>query len=133
MNLGQAGQQSGLSAKTIRYDEEVNLVVPERRTNGCRTYDSRDMHKIRVLQRARNLSLSIGDSRLLLILYEDRERVSVDVKSIVGTYFAEIDGKFAGLQSLRDVLAYLVCACRGDELPDCPILDDLVGEAGPEH
>ena len=133
MNLGQAGQQSGLSARTIRHDEDVNLVVSERWTNGCGTYDSCDMHEFCVLQRARNLSLSIGDSLLLLILYEDRERVSVNVKSIVGTYFAEIDDKFAGLQSLCDVLTRLVCTCRGDEMPDCPILDGLAGEAGPEH
>ncbi len=133
MNIGRAGQQSGLCAKTIRYDEEVNLVVSERQANGWRTYDSRYMHEFCVLRRARNLSLSIGNSRLLFILYEDRERVSVNVKSIVGTYFAEIDDKFTGLQSLCDALARLVCACRDDEMPDCPILDGLAGEAGSEH
>ena len=133
MNLGQARQQSGLSAQTIRCDEGANLVLSERWTNGYWTYDSCDMHEFCFLQCARNPNLSIGDFCLLLILYEDRERVSVNVKSIVGTYFVEIDDKFAGLQSLCDVLTRLVCTCRGDEMPDCPILDGLAGEAGPEH
>ncbi len=133
MNLGQAEQQACLSAQTIRYGKEVNLVVSELWTNGCWAYESRDMRESCILQNARNVSFSICDSRLLLIFYEDRERVSIDVKSIVETYFSEIDDKFTGLESLRDVLARLVCACRGDEIPDRPILDGVAGEAGPEH
>ncbi|MDP6951513.1 MAG: Cu(I)-responsive transcriptional regulator [Alphaproteobacteria bacterium] len=133
MNIGQAGKQSGLSAKTIRYYEEVGLVVPERRANGYRAYDPRDVHKLRFLQRARNLGFSIDDCRALLSLYEDRERASADVKGIAEAHLAAIDDKITDLQSLRGVLAHLIHACHGDERPDCPILDDLAGEIGPGH
>lgn len=133
MNIGQAGQQSGLSAKTIRYYEEVGLISPERKANGYRAYVPRDVHKLRFLQRARNLGFSIGDCRALLSLYDDRERVSADVKGIAEAHLAEVDDKIAALQSLRGVLAHLIHACHGDERPDCPILDDLAGESGPGH
>ena len=38
---------------------------------------------------------------------------------------AQIDGKIEQLQSMRNALAHLVATCRGDDRPDCPILEDL--------
>jgi hypothetical protein len=37
----------------------------------------------------------------------------------------EIEEKQRELQSLHDELAHLVTACRGDHMPDCPIIDYL--------
>ena len=39
MNIGEATDRSGISAKMIRYYEEVGLVTPSRRANGYRDYD----------------------------------------------------------------------------------------------
>ena len=39
MNIGEAAKQSGLSSKTIRYYESIDLIVPSaRRDNGYREY-----------------------------------------------------------------------------------------------
>lgn len=125
MNISAAAMQTGLSAKTIRYYEEIDLVTPGRGANGYRAYQERDIHKLRFLQRARSLGFSIKDCRTLLSLYEDTGRASADVKAIALSRVADIDRKIDELSSLRDILRELAEKCHGDERPDCPILDGL--------
>ncbi|HCK19057.1 MULTISPECIES: Cu(I)-responsive transcriptional regulator [Thalassospira] len=125
MNISDAAADSGLPAKTIRYYEDIGLVSPGRLANGYRDYDEHDLHKLRFLQRARGLGFSVEDCRVLLSLYEDRNRASADVKKIAKTHLIEIERKIAELQSLRDTLSDLVQSCHGDDRPNCPIINDL--------
>jgi len=131
MNIGEAEDRSSLPAKTIRYYEEIGLVVPARQANGYRDYDETDVHKLAFLHRARGLGFSVEECRALLSLYQDRHRASSDVKRIAQDHLARIENKITELESLRRTLAHLVEACHGDTRPDCPILDDLAG-AGAE-
>ncbi|MGF1592552.1 MAG: Cu(I)-responsive transcriptional regulator [Kiloniellaceae bacterium] len=125
MNIGEAAQASGLPAKTIRYYEDIGLVVADRRGNGYRDYAREHVYKLRFVQRARSLGFSVDECRSLLSLYEDRQRASAEVKQVAEARLADIDRKIEELQSMRDTLSRLVDACRGDHRPDCPILDDL--------
>lgn len=128
MNVRDAAARSGLPAKTIRYYDDIGLVVPDRRDNGYRDYDGRAVQKLAFLKRARQLGFSIDDCRHLLSLYEDKGRASADVKALAETHLAEIDVRLAELNELRETLAHLVHACRGDDRPDCPILAGLSGK-----
>lgn len=125
MNIGDVSDRSGLPAKTIRYYEDIGLVRPERRENGYREFEDRDLHKLAFLGRARSLGFSIRECRTLLSLYEDRERSSSDVKKIARSHLARIDQKIDELRALSATLRELVEHCRGDERPECPIMDDL--------
>ncbi|MEX0694680.1 MAG: Cu(I)-responsive transcriptional regulator [Rhodospirillales bacterium] len=128
MNVRDAGKRSGLPSKTIRYYDEIGLVVPDRRENGYRDYDNQAVQKLAFLKRARQLGFSIEDCRQLLSLYEDKERASADVKMLAEKHLTEIDKRLEELQQLRSTLKHLVHACHGDERPDCPILADLSGQ-----
>ena len=127
MNIGDAAGETGLWAKTIRYYEDIGLVVANRRDNGYRDYDARHLHKLRFVQRARSLGFSVDECRHLLSLYEDQSRASSDVKALAEALLAEIDRKLAELKGLRGALAGLIESCHGDDRPDCPILDALAG------
>lgn len=131
MNISDVATRAGLPAKTIRYYEEIGLVVPRRSANGYRAFDETDVHKLAFLGRARALGFSIEDCRALLALYEDESRESADVRDIAEHHLTEIEQKIAGLQEMRDTLRVLVESCAGDSRPDCPILASLEGgEAG---
>lgn len=125
MNIGQAAEKANLPAKTIRYYEDIGLVTPGRLENGYRDYSDDDLHKLRFLQRARGLGFSVEDCRVLLSLYEDRNRASSDVKEIAKAHLSEIERKISELQSLQKTLSDLVHACHGDDRPHCPIINDL--------
>jgi Cu(I)-responsive transcriptional regulator len=129
MNIGEAAERSGLPAKTIRYYEDIGLVVADRQANGYRDYSERHVHKLCFVQRARSLGFTVDECRSLLSLYEDESRASADVKRLARSRLADIDRKLAELRGMRAALSALIEHCHGDERPDCPILDDLAGEA----
>ncbi|MDF1671669.1 MAG: Cu(I)-responsive transcriptional regulator [Roseovarius sp.] len=124
-NIGQASRQSYLPAKTIRYYEEISLIKPLRAENGYRDYCDKDIHRLRFLQRSRSLGFTIEECRLLLSLYDDEHRDSLDVETIAKDKIEEIDRKVNELRSLKLTLTLLVDNCHGDHRPDCPIIDDL--------
>lgn len=129
MNVGAAARRSGLPAKTIRYYEDIGLISPARAGNGYRDYTGEDVHRLAFLRRARGLGFSIEDCRQLMALYRDKSRASHDVRELAKKHVAGIEEKVRELQAMRATLQTLIHACHGDERPDCPILDDMAGDA----
>lgn len=125
MNIGEAKAFSGLPVKTIRYYEDIGLVLPARLPNGYRNFADEDVHRLAFLAHARSLGFSIFECRELLSLYKDKDRASSDVKRIAEAHLAEIDIKLKELGAMRETLSHLVHNCHGDDRPDCPILDGL--------
>ena len=85
---------------------------------------------MRFIRRARDLGLSIERIKLLVGLWQDRERSSGDVKRVAEEHIAELETKILELTATRDSLRDLADACHGDHRPECPILRDLEGGAG---
>ncbi|SLN14013.1 HTH-type transcriptional regulator HmrR [Pseudoruegeria aquimaris] len=129
MNIGEVASRSGLPPKTIRYYEDIGLVRPQRGSNGYRAFRETDLHKLIFLGRARALGFSIEDCRVLLSLYEDESRESAQVKAIAQQHLSAIEEKITQLQAMHATLSHLVNSCHGDDRPDCPILNDLAGQA----
>ena len=128
MNIGKAAKLSDMSAKTIRYYEDIGLVLPVGRNDaGYRDYSAREVHMLQFLNRARSLGFSVKDCRELLSLYNDGERASADVKVIAQTHVDEISRKIDELKEMRLTLSALMNKCHGDDRPDCPILQGLAG------
>jgi Cu(I)-responsive transcriptional regulator len=128
MNIGQAAQASGVSAKMIRYYESMGLVAKARRTDGgYRIYGENDIHTLRFIRRARDLGFSVKQIDHLLGLWRNRRRASADVRRIAQEHVVELDQKIQELQAMRRTLQELVQHCHGDRRPECPILEDLAG------
>ena len=128
MNIGQAGEASGLSAKAIRYYEMAGLIRRASRSDGgYRVYGQSDVRLLRFIRRARDLGYSIERIQRLLDLWQDNDRASADVKRLALDHIAEIDAKIAALMAMRDAVQEMASACEGDRRPDCPILHDLDG------
>lgn len=126
MTIGQASASSGVPPKTIRFYEELGLVKPaERFANRYRAYDESNIQTLRFIRRARDLGFSLQEIDKLLALYRNRRRASEDVKRLALAHVAELDHKIAELTRIRDTLADLARHCRGDQRPECPILDEL--------
>ena len=128
LNISEAAEQSGVSAKMIRYYESLGLLAEARRTSaGYRIYDEREVHTLRFVRRARDLGFSIEEIQHLLGLWQNRGRSSRDVRKVAQQHLVDLDRRIAELQTIRRTLQQLVEHCHGDQRPDCPILDDLAG------
>ncbi len=135
MNIGEAAAASGVSAKMIRYYEQIGLIEPAARSGGnYRVYNADDVHTLRFVRRARGLGFSIDDTEQLLGLWRDRSRASGEVKAIASGHIADLERKIAELQEMTGTLRNLVSCCAGDKRPHCPILNELAGApAGHGH
>lgn len=126
MNIGQAADASGVTAKMIRYYESIGLVAAVHRTEaGYRKYGEADVQILRFIKRSRDLGFSLERIRTLLGLWKDTGRKSADVKKLAWQYIAELDRDILKLQSIRAQLEQLAVCCQGDNRPDCPILEEL--------
>ena len=126
MNIGTVAEKSGVPAKTIRYYESIGLIPSaNRRENGYRTYSDIEMHTLHFIKRARSLGFSVEEVRELLDLWQNRRRSSASVKAVATAHVRALDRKIAELKSMGSTLANVIERCRGDDRPDCPILDDL--------
>jgi len=128
MNIGEVAKASGVSAKMIRYYEEVGLLPPSQRTSaGYRRYSEADLHRLNFVRRARDLGFSVKEIGELLSLWSDHTRQSADVKRLAQTHIEALQQKIRELDAMVATLQTLVGCCAGDERPDCPILDGLEG------
>ena len=126
MNIGQAAQATGISAKMIRYYESIGLIVPAGRTaSGYRTYTEQDLHTLRFVRRARGLGFSVEQMHELLALWRDRKRASAEVKRVALRHVEELERKAAELQQMADTLKHLARHCHGNDRPECPIIESL--------
>lgn len=67
--IGEVASQVGLSLRTIRYYEEVGLVVPSGRTQGgFRLYTDSDIDRLRLIKQMKPLDFTLNEMRDLLSL-----------------------------------------------------------------
>ena len=126
MNISQAAQACGLPNKTIRYYEEIGLVVPMRQeSNDYRVYSLGDVAQLRFLQRARAVGFSLDECRELLALYANPQRRSGQAKALVSEKIVQVDQQLIALHAMRDTLVGMANECAGDDRSDCAIIEQL--------
>ncbi|MGH8073999.1 MAG: Cu(I)-responsive transcriptional regulator [Lysobacter sp.] len=129
-NIGEAASLSGVTAKMIRHYESIGLIPEAGRTfAGYRLYSDPDIHRLRFIKRARSLGFSIKQIEVLLALWSDHSRASAEVKQLAKQHADELGTRIAEMQAMQRTLEDLARRCHGDQRPDCPILDDLSGQA----
>ncbi len=130
MTIGEAARASGLSAKMIRYYEEIRLIsAPGRSAAGYRRYGELDVQTLRFLRRARLLGFSVAQMRDLLALWRDEARASADVKRLALAHADALEEKARAITEMSRALRHLAESCEGDGRPNCPIIDELAGNA----
>lgn len=126
INISKAAKAAGLPVKTVRYIGNIDLVAAQQRSaSGYRLYDDRSLRKLIFVRRTRSFGFSIEACRDLLDLYHDSGRSGFDVKRLAEGRLTNIDQKQHDLQSLLDDLSHFIRAWRGDQRPECPILEYL--------
>ena len=137
MNIGDAARLSGVSAKMIRYYEEVGLITPPARNqNRYRSYAKSNIHELKFIRRARDLGFTVEQISGLMHLWRDRSRASADVKRIALEHVAALEAKQREIEEMANTLKHLAANCHGDGRPDCPIIENLAegcSHASPTH
>ena len=126
VNIGKAAKLSNLTVKTVRYYADIGLVRPlKNNSTGYRDFSDDDLAKLQFVAKARKFNFSIQECEELLSLYSDKNRSSKEVKALTLEKISQIDAKLIELKDLRHQLSFLANNCKGNDRPECPILDAL--------
>jgi len=126
MNIGEAAKQAGVTAKMIRHYEMTGLLPEAERTDaGYRQYGEQDIARLGFIRRCRLLGFSLDEIRELLTLWENPNRTAREVKSLAQQQLQEVENKINELKAMQQTLQSMIDACRGDDCPQCSILDHL--------
>jgi MerR family mercuric resistance operon transcriptional regulator len=128
MTAGQVARQAGVGVETVRFYEKNGLLEePARRSSGFREYDEETVHRLRFIQRAKELGFTLSEIKELLSL-RCSERPCNDVRERAEAKVAEIEAKVALLLRMKGVLGRLASSCcEPHDASRCPILEVLEG------
>ena len=108
LTIGQIARRTGISAKTIRFYEEIGLLPrPPRGPNSYRRYSLADVNRLLLLRRIRLLGLPLSSAKPLLIGASDARcgDVQRELNSLVEQRLHAIDQEIAELHTLRETIA----------------------------
>jgi MerR family redox-sensitive transcriptional activator SoxR len=117
-HIGDIAKKSGVPASTIRYYEEIELLLPAHRVNGRRRYDDTILQKINLIRLAQKAGFTIAEIQTLLhdfpedALPSDRWQVMAQQK------LDELDERLQTIQMMKEILGQIL-HCQCETLEDC--------------
>lgn len=132
MQIGELAKRAEVPIETVRYYERRGLMsAPSRRPSGYRSYEARDLDRLRFIRRGKALGFSLEEIRELLRLSASADADRGEVRALAQQRLVDVERRLQELQSVREVLADLVHACSGHgPLAGCPIIERVLGEDG---
>ena len=108
MQINELEKMTGVSAKTIRYYEEIALLPPpNRKPNGYREYSESDIERLKLVSGARRLDFSLAEIKEILDL-RDRDIAPCGVLlELLDRKANEINQRIAVLKEMQDDLINL--------------------------
>lgn len=124
--IGEAARAAALSAKTIRYYEEIGLIPrAERRTGAARTggnrvYSEADIGRLRFIRHARLVDLSLADIRELLKIRDAGcPSTHPTYAKVLRRRVRRIDERINHLLAMRSAVHQLLSRCGAAEDECC--------------
>ena len=107
--IGELSEKTGLSARTLRYYEELGLLPGvRRRLGGRRVYGADELERLRFIQRLKALGLSLEEIRTLNAVYAivgSTEAMLERLEEQLAQRLVELDARITELSLLRDEIA----------------------------
>jgi DNA-binding transcriptional MerR regulator len=123
MRSGELAAAAGVNVETLRYYERRGLLPqPQRSLGGHRDYPDDAVALLRVVKAAQRLGFTLDEVAELIDTGRRRRHPPPDLQTRARAKIAEVDGRIADLQRIRDGLEQVVAA-RCDSLTHCTCQD----------
>jgi DNA-binding transcriptional MerR regulator len=115
MQIGQVATRIGLSLRTIRYYDEMNVITPSARSaGGFRLYTPSDVQRLALVKKLKPLEFSLDQIRALLVTIDelegdpgdDAERTA-DLQGRLSMFRTAVDSRVDTLRAQLDTLEAL--------------------------
>ena len=131
LTIGRLARLTGLSAKTIRYYEEIGLLPrPPRGVNGYRRYGPIDVNRLHLLRCIKLLGVPLSQAKPLLAGASAARCADVqrELQRLVDARASALDREIAELQAFRENLTdyqRVLAACHADERASFSACEDM--------
>ena len=126
LTRGRLAAETGCNGETIRYYEKIGLMPnPPRTDAGYRIYDQTDVRRLSFIMRLRALGFALAEVRSLLELVDSDAYSCAEVLTITNAHLETVHEKLSDLKKMERSLSRVAAKCSGDDVPECPIIDDL--------
>jgi DNA-binding transcriptional MerR regulator len=109
LRIGAVCERLGLSARTVRYYEELGLLPGvRRRAGGRRVYGADEIERLRFIQRLKALGLTLAEIRALNAVHAiggSTRAMLARLDELLGQRLQEIEARMGELARLRDEIA----------------------------
>lgn len=113
MRIGEVAERSGVNATTIRYYEEIGLLLePERTPSGYRDYPEVTVSRLSFIRAAQAIGLSLGEVQEVLALRERGDTPCAHVIAVIEQHASELAERMAALKQMRRELVALAEQAR---------------------
>lgn len=104
--MAQVREKTGVSARTLRYYEELGLLPGvRRRAGGRRVYGDDEIERLRFIQRLKALGLTLAEIKQLNAVYAiagSTLALLERLDELLGRHQGELDARIQELMALRD-------------------------------
>jgi DNA-binding transcriptional MerR regulator len=124
--IGKLADLAATKIQTIRYYEEIGLILPFKRTQGGhRLYNAEDVSRLKFIRHARELGFGIEEIRDLLKLSDNPETSCAAADSIAKSHLAQVEIRLTKLKSLRKELQRMIGECGHGRVSQCRVIEIL--------
>jgi len=125
-SIGKLAAATGVKVPTIRFYEQIGLLMPPLRTESDRRlYDDAALRRLSFIRHARQLGFDLDAIRSLLDLSDHPDRPCGEANAIADRHLSEVTEKIAQLQALQAELARMSAECAGGRVSACKVIEVL--------
>lgn len=108
MTIGELARRAGVTARTVRYYEQVGLVPPPPRTrSGYRRYGEDELLRLQFIGKAKHLGLSLDEIRGVIAVSAAGTDPCPHVVGLIDRHLGQIEETLTRLSEFREQLAKL--------------------------
>ena len=108
MRIGELAGATGVTTKTIRYYESIDLMKgPDRTPSGYRDYSDEAVERLRFIREAQSTGLKLSEIHAVLDLKDAGARSCEHTRTLLTEHLTELDDQIQRLQAARRQLAQL--------------------------
>jgi len=126
LTIGKLGAAARVKVPTIRYYEQIGLLLEAERSAGNqRLYSRAALDRLAFIRHARDLGFSLEAIRDLLSLSDVPDQSCAGADAIARAQLAEVETRLARLGALKAELERMVVQCAGGRIANCRVIEVL--------
>ncbi|MBT2692605.1 MerR family DNA-binding transcriptional regulator [Bacillus sp. ISL-55] len=114
--ISDLAEQFGVTTRTIRYYEELGLLLPSRTEGGRRIYNASDVTRLKLVFRGKRFGFSLDEIKEMVLLF-DEDRTGEKQLKVTIQYgeekLAEVNERICELVEIREEIERLLTEFKG--------------------